>query len=193
MSSSDPTPDPFTAPDRQALLQIARDSIEHGLEARQPLTVDPAQHSPALREVKASFVTLNRDGKLRGCIGSLQAVRPLAEDVSHNAFAAAFKDPRFAPLSHEEFTDLDIHLSVLSTPQPMQFNSQEDLLTQLRPSVDGLILEEGPFRGTFLPSVWQQIPEPAQFLSRLKIKARLPENYWSPMIRVWRYSATSIP
>ena len=172
---------------------MAKDSICHGLEHRQPLTVDPYQFEIVLQQVRASFVTLQRQGQLRGCIGSLQAVRPLVIDIAHNAFAAAFKDLGSPLLAAEELDDLDIHISILSEPTAMTFDDEADLLRQIRPGIDGLILEEGTFRGTFLPSVWEQLPKPEEFLARLKLKARLPSNYWSPMVRIWRYTTESFP
>lgn len=176
---------------RRLLKDVARAAIEHGLRHGRPPNPDPADYPPALREPRASFVTLKRGGRLRGCIGSLEAVRPLVVDVAHNAFAAAFQDPRFPPLEAEELNDLDISISVLSPAQPIHFESEADLLARLRPGVDGLILSDGGHRGTFLPSVWEQLPEPAAFLAQLKLKAGLPPDYWSPTLRVERYTTES--
>lgn len=172
-----------------ALLDLARDSIRHGLEHGRPLPVDLAGLPPELTVRRATFVTLELGGQLRGCIGSLEAVRPLAEDIARNAYAAAFRDPRFAPLGKEEFAGLGLHLSLLTPAEPMSFASEEDLLGQLRPGVDGLILEEGGRRGTFLPAVWEQLPNPRQFLEHLKLKAGLPRGYWSASLKVYRYRA----
>jgi AmmeMemoRadiSam system protein A len=113
--------------------------------------------------------------------------------VASNAYSAAFEDPRFAPLERGEFERLDIHLSLLSAPEPIQFGSEKDLLAQIRPSLDGLVLEEGARRGTFLPSVWEQLPDPVEFLRHLKRKAGLPADYWSATLRVSRYTSESIP
>ncbi len=176
---------------RETLLEIARDSILNGLREGRPLTVDPRDFDPALQARRASFVTLNRHGQLRGCIGHLQAIQPLVKDVAENAYSAAFADNRFPPLNEHEFTDLDIHISVLSPPEPMYFDSEADLLRQIRPGVDGLILEDGPYRGTFLPSVWEQLPTPELFLAHLKQKAGLPQNYWSDTMKVSRYTTES--
>jgi len=176
---------------RNLLLDIARDSILTGLREGHPLALDPREFEPALRAHRASFVTLNRNGQLRGCIGHLQAVQPLVKDVAENAFSAAFNDNRFPPLSKHEFPGLDIHISVLSPPEPMTFDSEADLLHQLRPGVDGLILEDGYYRGTFLPSVWEQLPTPELFLAHLKQKAGLPQNYWSDTLKVSRYTTES--
>ncbi|WP_456372266.1 AmmeMemoRadiSam system protein A [Thiolapillus sp.] len=176
---------------RKTLLEIARASIMNGLRAGAPLAVNPDDFDPALQEQRASFVTLNIQGQLRGCIGHLEAIQPLVRDVTQNAYSAAFSDPRFAPLRSREFDQLSIHISVLSPARPLQFDSEADLLRQLRPGVDGLILEEGPYRGTFLPSVWEQLPSPELFLAHLKQKAGLPSNYWSDSLRVSRYTTES--
>jgi len=173
--------------ERILLHKVARASIEHGIETGRPLTVDIARYPHPLREPRATFVTLNEHGRLRGCIGSLEAVRPLVEDVAHNAYAAAFSDPRFPSLQARELADLDVHISVLSPAAPMSFTSEEDLIRQLRPGVDGLILEDGYHRGTFLPAVWESLPDAHDFLQHLKLKAGLPADYWSDSIRLSRY------
>ncbi len=174
--------------ERILLHRVAREAIEHGLETGRPLRVDTQRYPAPLREPRATFVTLKRDGQLRGCIGTLEAIRPLVDDVAHNAYAAAFGDPRFPPLQSAELDGLEIHISVLSPATPMQFDSEQDLLRQLRPGVDGLVLEDGYHRGTFLPAVWESLPEPRAFLQHLKLKAGLPADYWSDTIRVSRYT-----
>jgi len=130
---------------------------------------------------------------LRGCIGTLEPQWALVLDVAKNARAAAFEDPRFPALTWPEFDRLEAHVSVLSMPEPMQFESEEDLLAQLRPGVDGLILEESFYRGTFLPAVWESLAEPQEFLRHLKQKAGLHPDYWSDTIKVQRYTTESIP
>jgi AmmeMemoRadiSam system protein A len=182
----------YTEPQQKTLLALARASIEYGLAHGLPLPVNVAEYEPALRELAACFVTLQQRGDLRGCIGTLAAYRPLVEDVAAHAFAAAFKDPRFMPLRPEELAGLEIHISVLTAPEPLRFSSEEDLLRQIRPGIDGLILEDGLHRGTFLPSVWESLPEARLFLNHLKRKAGLPENYWSPALKMQRYTAESI-
>ena len=122
----------------------------------------------------------------------LEACRPLAEDVAENAVSAAFRDPRFPPLSHEEFDDLKISISVLSPPEEMTFSSEADLKEKIRPGIDGLILQEGFQKGTFLPSVWEELPETEMFFEHLKMKAGLPAGYWSDTLRVFRYTAEYI-
>lgn len=179
--------------ERNELLDIARKSIRHGLDEGQPLAVDLNTVSAKLREPGASFVTLERHGYLRGCIGTLEAHQPLARDVAHNAFQSAFRDPRFPPLDETEWEGLDIHISVLSKPEPMHFASEEDFIRQLRPGVDGVILEEGWHRGTFLPAVWEDLPDPNDFVRHLKLKAGLSPSYWSKTIKAYRYTAEYFP
>lgn len=173
------------------MLEVARESIQHGLAAGRPLPVDPAEYAEPLREQRACFVTLNLADELRGCIGHLEPIQPLIQDIADNAFAAAFRDPRFPPLSAGEYPDLTVHVSILSLPEPMQVASEADLLAQLRPGVDGLILEEGRRRGTFLPSVWESLPDPREFLRHLKYKAGMSESHWSANMTVARYTTES--
>ncbi|MDJ0832688.1 MAG: AmmeMemoRadiSam system protein A [Gammaproteobacteria bacterium] len=176
---------------RSLLLKLATDSIHNGLEYGKPLPVDLVDFDAELRDQRATFVTLHKQGQLRGCIGSLRALRPLVEDVSENAYAAAFRDPRFNPLERSELDQLELSISILSPATAMSFDSEQDLLDQLRPGVDGLILKDGRRRGTFLPSVWEQLPEKQQFLQHLKLKAGLPIEYWSESIEISRYETES--
>jgi len=167
------------------LLNLARNAIAEQLN----LDVGfQAANEAWLHEARASFVSLHKKSTLRGCIGSLVAHRPLGEDVRANAVAAAFHDPRFAPLSADEFDAIDIEVSVLSTPEKITFSDENALLRQLRPNFDGLILSYGHQRGTFLPQVWQQLPQPAQFLAHLKQKAGLSPDFWHPDIEISRYT-----
>jgi len=177
--------------EQQCLLKLARASIEHGLEIGRPLSVDMEALPARLTEKMASFVTLERLGQLRGCIGMLEAVRPLAVDVVENAFAAAFRDSRFPPIRPAEMEDLDLHVSVLSAASPITAESEDALLQQLRPGEDGVILTEGRRRATYLPTVWQQLPTPKDFIEQLKTKAGLPKRYWSDSIRFFRYNTQS--
>ena len=182
----------LTRTNQLLLLDLARASIRHGVQAGRPLTVVLEELTDELVVLRASFVTLEKNGRLRGCIGSLEAWRPLAVDVAENAFAAAFRDPRFPPVHSEEVEELEIHLSLLTAPVAMTFSSEADLLAQLRPGVDGLILSAGPCRGTFLPSVWAELATPPLFLSQLKRKAGLAADYWSPSVRIWRYETEMV-
>jgi AmmeMemoRadiSam system protein A len=180
----------MNAEHRRMLLDIARDAIFQTLEKKVP---DIGNVPPELMEPRATFVTLTLRGRLRGCIGMLEACRPLAEDVAANAVAAAFEDPRFPPLSKKEFASLEIHISVLSPPEELTFSSEEDALRQIRPGMDGLILRDGRRRGTFLPSVWDELPQKELFWAHLKLKAGLPAGYWSDTIRVFRYTTEYFP
>jgi AmmeMemoRadiSam system protein A len=181
--------------ERDALLALARDSIRHGLALGASLPVDLDAQPEALCAERAAFVTLHRKGRLRGCIGHLEAVQPLALEVAENAYAAAFRDPRFPPLTEAELDGLQIEISVLTPPQAIAFRSEADLLTQLQPGIDGLILSEndspGARRGTFLPSVWEQLPRRQDFLRHLKLKAGLSPDHWSDDMRAWRYRTES--
>jgi AmmeMemoRadiSam system protein A len=176
---------------RRELLHLARRSIELGLShgSLQPFPNWPS--SPELEEHRATFITLRTGAQLRGCCGSIEAMRPLARDVWRNAWASAFCDPRFPPLTQEELSQLHVHISVLTTPEPMPAESEDELIEALRPGVDGLILELGSDRATFLPAVWEQVPDPASFVQQLKLKAGWSASFWSPQIRVARYETES--
>lgn len=180
------------AEDRLTLLRVAKDSIRHGLDHGRPLTPDPMVHSPVLRQWRATFVTLRIGHDLRGCIGVLEAKRSLIEDVAMNAFAAAFRDSRFGPVTDYEFLMLNIHISILSPPVAMQVRSEADLLAQLRPGVDGIILEEGTTRATFLPDVWEAVRNPREFLAHLKAKGGWARDYWSSGMKVSRYTSEGV-
>jgi len=193
MPSDKPTQTNIDEALQQMLLTVARQSILHGLQHGKPMPLQVDDYPSQLQQQRATFVTLNIDGQLRGCIGTLEAHRPLLLDVTQNAFAAAFTDPRFLPLSQPEYKQLEIHISILNPAEEMSFASEQDLIDQLRPSIDGLIMQEGQQRGTFLPSVWQQLPKPDQFVQHLKLKTGLPADYWSADLRIWRYTTTSFP
>jgi AmmeMemoRadiSam system protein B/AmmeMemoRadiSam system protein A len=170
----------------EILLTAARGAIGGRLGAA-PLALDS---QPWMLAHGASFVTLTLDGDLRGCIGSLEAHRPLLEDVQNNAIAAAFRDPRFAPLSNREFAHIRVEVSELSAATPLEFESEAHALSQLQPGVDGLVLEYGRHRSTFLPQVWETLAKPAIFLAQLKRKAGLPADFWHDELRLSRYSVT---
>ena|SRR5687767_10857414 len=143
---------------------------------------------PWLEDPGASFVTLRRAGELRGCIGSIEAVRPLGEDVVHNARAAAFGDPRFPPVEPGEIERIDVEVSVLTRAQPIAAASESEAVAALRPGVDGIVLEYGGRRATFLPQVWENLADPLDFLSELRRKADLPARFWHPGMRLSRYT-----
>lgn len=178
---------------QQILLDLAYSAIEHGLTDGAIKKLNLSDYPAELQQLKATFVTLTIDGRLRGCIGTLEAHRPLLEDIVHNAYAAAFSDPRFPPLTEQELAQLEIHISILNPAQAMQFSCEADLVSQLRPGIDGLILEDGLKRGTFLPSVWKSLPKAGDFIRQLKLKAGLPADHWSDSLRVYRYTTTSFP
>lgn len=185
----------LATPERRELLALARASIDAalslGVPSNQPAPFTSPLLLPELTVPRSSFVTLRRGDELRGCCGTLEAPRALAEDVWRNAWAAAFSDYRFPSLTAAEWPQISLHLSLLTPPEPLNVTTEEQLLALLRPSVDGLILEAETGRATFLPAVWEQIPEPAHFVRQLKLKAGWPAGYWSHRVRVHRYTTES--
>jgi AmmeMemoRadiSam system protein A len=181
----------YSVEQRQLLLEAAHSAIGHAFDHGRaaPWIVDPSDHPEWLRQERATFVTLTIDGQLRGCIGALEAHRALISDVTGNARAAAFSDPRFQPLSPAEFARTAIEISILSPPEPLGTRERQELLTMLRPEVDGLIIESSGRRATFLPSVWKSLPQPTDFLAHLLAKAGLPGNL--EKMQAWRYTTES--
>jgi AmmeMemoRadiSam system protein A len=177
--------------ERRVLLGLAYKSIECGLQTGSAFKPDAKEYPPQLLLTRASFVTLKLDEKLRGCIGTLEAHARLANSVAENAYAAAFRDPRFPGLTTAEFGSVTIELSVLGPLQVIQYHSEADLLTQIRAGRDGWVLQENHARGTFLPSVRDALPDAQQYLKQLKMKAGLTADYWSDNMKVWRYSTES--
>jgi AmmeMemoRadiSam system protein A len=166
------------------LLPIARAAISTALG--EPLAA--AEDVAWLQDPGACFVTLTRQRQLRGCIGSLEARRSLLADVKSNAVAAALHDTRFAPLMLAELSYTNLEVSVLSPMQTLNFDTEAQALAQLRPGVDGVVLQFGRYRSTFLPQVWEQLPDVHQFISHLKQKAGLPPNFWHAGVQMQRYS-----
>jgi len=186
---------PFTEiseKEKNLLLSTARQSIEYGLQHQRALPVELSDYSFLLQTQAATFVTLNLNHQLRGCIGTLEAHQPLIKDVSEHAYAAAFQDPRFAAVTEPELSQLEIHISILTPGEEMDISSEDDLLNQLQPGLDGLIITDGRRKATFLPSVWEQLSKPRDFLNHLKIKAGWSEHYWSDDIKAFRYKAINI-
>jgi len=181
----------YSSEDKNILLNIAKQSIEYGLKNQQALPISLEKYSAALQTKSASFVTLNLNNQLRGCIGTLDAHQPLIKDVSEHAYAAAFEDPRFERVTESEMNKLSIHISILTPAVPIKFNSENNLLSQLQPNIDGLILKSGFHKATFLPSVWEQLASPENFLNHLKIKAGLSINDWPDDIEIFRYETVS--
>jgi len=182
----------LTPAEEANLLDIARESIERGLSTRNPFEPDSTRITGALTQRLGCFVTLTQQGELRGCVGALESARPLASSVATSAFNTAFRDYRFPPLTESEVAHIRIEISVLSTPLVIDADSNLELLRELCPHEDGLVLEEHTRRSTFLPKVWEKIPEPREFVRQLKAKAGLPMDYWSDSIRFFRYTTTSI-
>ncbi len=168
----------------ETLLALARSSLTEALTGE---TSNPPE-AAWLEQPGACFVTLKQEGRLRGCIGSIHVHRTLEEDVCENARAAAFRDPRFPPLTTDELDRTSIEVSLLSPLEALDFSSEEELLAQIRPAIDGLVLEYQEHRGTFLPAVWESLPRPGDFLRQLKRKAGLETDFWSPEARVWRFT-----
>jgi len=177
---------------KKIILETARNSIEHGLQHQYAMEVPHQDIPDLLLNPGACFVTLEIAGQLRGCIGSIEAYRPLIDDISANAYASAFSDPRFNPVSEQELQQLDIHVSILTPATAMEFKDEQDLIAQIQPGIDGLIIEDQGRRGTFLPSVWESLPDVESFLKHLKLKAGLPEDYWSDSLTVHRYGTEMI-
>jgi AmmeMemoRadiSam system protein B/AmmeMemoRadiSam system protein A len=176
---------------RESALRLAGQSLHDRLQHGRASALDLRGVPSPLRSVAAAFVTLTCEGRLRGCVGSLAAHRALAADVSANAVRAGFEDPRFHPVTANELARADVEIALLSAAAPIAVRDEADLLARLRPGRDGLILQEGERRATFLPKVWEQLSSPPDFLRHLKRKAGLAPDHWSPDVKVWRYVAES--
>ncbi|MDH3482105.1 MAG: AmmeMemoRadiSam system protein A [Gammaproteobacteria bacterium] len=183
------SPDRADLPGRE-LLRLARGSIEYGLVELEPLPIDCDELSTALLEPRATFTTLRLDGQLRGCCGTLEAMRPLAEDVTHSAFRAAFRDPRFGPVDSGELCSITLEVSVLSALESIPATGEADLVNQLTPGTDGLVVVADGRRATFLPKVWEMLPDPQHFVAALKAKCGLAGDYWSERLEFQRYRTT---
>ncbi len=178
----------LTKEEGRLLVKLARAAVEEAVRHRRRLKVDLTQFPPPLRENKGCFVTLTERGELRGCIGHIFPQEPLYQAVIDNAWAAALEDPRFPPVSLAELPLLEIEVSVLTVPQPLPFSSPEDLLAKLRPHVDGVVLKVGPAMATFLPQVWEQLPDKREFLEHLSRKAGCARDAWcGPHVSVMTY------
>ena len=169
---------PLTVEEKQTLLQIARSSIESVVSGKSLPLLDRSAFTQSLNAKGASFVTLTIDGNLRGCIGALEAYQPLAEDVREHAIAAALEDPRFPPVSERELNGINIEVSRLTRPVPLEYKDADDLLSKLHPHIDGIILKDGYRRATFLPQVWEKIPDRAAFLDNLCYKMGARDDLW---------------
>jgi uncharacterized protein len=168
----------LTEAEKKTLLQLAREAIECGVRGERLPALDQAALTLILQAKGASFVTLTEHGQLRGCIGALQPHQSLAEDVREHAVAAALEDHRFPPVEPHELSKIEIEISRLTTPEPLSYTSPDDLLAKLRPGVDGVILRDGLRRATFLPQVWEKIPDKAGFMNQLCAKMGLAQDTW---------------
>ncbi len=171
-------PDQLTDGEKQTLLRLAREAMEHGVRGKTLPPLDKNSLTPILLEHGASFVTLTINDNLRGCIGALEAYQSLAEDVREHAIAAALEDPRFPPVMEDELSRIRLEVSRLTAPHPLEYASSEDLPAKLRPHVDGVILKDEHRRATFLPQVWEKIPNPVDFLDHLCTKMGAKQNLW---------------
>jgi len=170
--------DQLTVEEKKILLRLAREAMECGVRGQELPPLADASLTPHLREQGAAFVTLTINGDLRGCIGALEAYQPLVDDVREHAVAAALEDPRFRPVAETELSRIKLEVSRLSAPHLLEYSSSEDLLTKLRPHVDGVILKSEFRRATFLPQVWEKIPDPEDFLDQLCAKMGAKSNLW---------------
>lgn len=168
----------LTLEEQKILLRMAREAIEHRVRGEKLPDIQTTSLTPNLREQGASFITLSIGGKLRGCIGAIEAYQPLAEDVREHAVAAALEDPRFPPLRKDELSRVQIEVSRLTRPVRLEYTDANDLLSKLRPFVDGVILQDGLRRATFLPQVWEKIPDPSEFMDNLCHKMGVPHRHW---------------
>ena len=172
----------LTIEEREFLIRLARQALEQGVHGIPLPPMDLQQLSPKLRELGASFVTLTIRGMLRGCVGALEPYQPLSEDVREHAVAAALQDYRFPPVQPGELSEIEIEISRLTPSQPLEYNNPQELLERLRPGIDGVVLHDGMRRATFLPQVWQKIPDPAEFLEHLCMKMGAAPDLWKHKI-----------
>lgn len=168
----------LTDDEKKTLLRLAREALERGARGESLPALNPSSLTPALRAEAASFVTLTKHGQLRGCIGALEPYQPLVDDVREHAIAAAIKDYRFPPVQPNELSKIKIEVSRLTPPRRLEYTAPEDLLASLHPGLDGVILRDGPRRSTFLPQVWEQIPDKVEFLSQLCAKMGAARDLW---------------
>jgi AmmeMemoRadiSam system protein A len=168
----------LTLDEQKTLLRVSREAIEHRVRGEKLSGIQTEAMTPILREQGASFITLTIDGQLRGCIGALEAYQPLVEDVREHAVAAALEDPRFPPLSEDELSRIQIEISRLTRPFPLEYKDADDLISKLRPYIDGVILKDGLRRSTFLPQVWEKISDPSEFMDNLCYKMGAAHHHW---------------
>lgn len=176
----------------ERFIRLAAKSIMHGLKTRRTMGMGDLEFDSELSGLGACFVTLQHNGQLRGCIGSTEARRPLGEDLVINAYNTAFNDIRFPRLNASELEGLEIELSILTSPKPLVAKNEEHLIEQLRPGVDGVIIEDQGAKAIFLPTVWSSLPDPVDFIANLKRKARLGSRPLSSKFIAWRFETEKI-
>ena len=181
----------LTQKDQKMLKKVAHDAVVHAIYYSEELPISLSKFPATLHSYQNTFVTLKYNGKVIGCMGSLEANQPLVNDVVHHAFSASYYDPRFPDPKTIDPEKIEIHISLLSPIEEIKFSSEQELLSAIRPGQDGLLMCEGQQSGTFLPAVWDSIPDPESFLKELKRKAGLPGDYWSDTIKVYRYTTDS--
>lgn len=169
---------PLSEKEKNVLLNIARQSIESKVRGEKPPEIDLASHPPSMTQRRACFVTLKKGGELRGCVGSLDAQLPLVKEVQDRAVAAAFEDFRFPPVREDELDEIKIEISCLTKPKILSYQRPEDLLSKLVPGRDGVVLSSGVRKATFLPQVWEKIPDVEDFLTKLCYKMGVRGNLW---------------
>jgi len=168
----------LTLEEQKRLLRMAREAIEQRVKGEKLPPIDTSSTTTNLQEQGASFVTLTIHGQLRGCIGALEAYQPLVDDVREHAVAAAFEDPRFPPLREDELSRIQIEVSRLTRPVPLEYKDADDLISKLRPHIDGVIIKDGLRRATFLPQVWEKLPDPSEFMDNLCYKMGAAHHHW---------------
>jgi len=181
----------YSKAEQQQLLQLARAAIAYQLRHAADFPVQADDYPPHLRAKRACFVTLKTGTQLRGCIGGMEPTQALIQEVASRACDAAFSDPRFRPVQESELDQINIHISILNPMERLTCTNQAGLLRQLRPGIDGILLEDGAYHGTFLPAVWESLPRKEDFLKQLMHKAGLRSDYWSSTLRVYRYTCSS--
>ena len=170
--------DKLTLEEQKTLLRMARQAIEHRVRGEKLPPIQKESLTSNLKEQGATFVTLTIQGQLRGCIGTLEAYQPLDDDVREHAIAAALEDPRFPPLGENELNRIQIEVSRLTRPVPLEYKDADDLLSKLRPNVDGVLIKDGFRRATFLPQVWEKLPDPSEFMDNLCYKMGAGHHHW---------------
>ncbi len=182
----------YSAIQRQKMLATALEAIQHGLDFGNHLRLTDQHYGQGMEDDRASFVTLKHDDLLRGCMGSLKPRETLIDNIAHNAYNAAFNDPRFSPIQPYVLQQIKIDISVLSALESLAFSTEDELLASLQPGVHGLVISDGDNSATFLPAIWEHLPAAEDFLRHLKIKANLGEDYWSSSLKAERYTVESL-